>query len=490
MLKRVSIQNFKGIGPRVDIDLRPVTLLFGPNSAGKSTILHAIHYAHALLETGNADVGRTRLGGDVDLGGFKHLVHNHDLDATVALAFQVQPRIPVEVFLSWHEVEGEMVTPEITSFRIDLEVQWSPYLGVPLVTKSRIVADSVDVAELHCTLDGANVSLTNVNLDHPLLGGEGLLKEAFRCVSLKQALPTRDAGMRIEDMDALGGDIATIRILALIDEAFRSLRKELESFRYVGPMRTVPPRSYSSPRQRDESRWACGLGAWDALSGDESLRKRVSEWLGNESLMGTGYQIDWHRYRELDDATYYQMQAAAGNRQLDESFTALTDSLPSEGRLSILDKSKNLELAPCDLGEGIGQVVPVIAAALAPKVFTYTGSEETVELVAIEQPELHIHPRMQVVLGDLFLSQCSERQFLIETHSEHLMLRLLKRIRETSEAELPADAPEATTDTVAVYYVEQEGGAVRLTELRISEDGEFLDRWPAGFFGERLAEML
>ena len=81
----ITIQNFKGIGPRVKIDMKPVTLLFGPNSAGKSTILHAIHYAHAVLESSNPDVGRTRLGGDIDLGGFANLVHDHDLDAPVFL---------------------------------------------------------------------------------------------------------------------------------------------------------------------------------------------------------------------------------------------------------------------------------------------------------------------------------------------------------------------------------------------------------------------
>ncbi|HEC03693.1 MAG TPA: DUF3696 domain-containing protein [Phycisphaerales bacterium] len=69
------------------------------------------------------------------------------------------------------------------------------------------------------------------------------------------------------------------------------------------------------------------------------------------------------------------------------------------------------------------------------------------------------------------------------------MLRLLRRIRETAEKELPADAPEASVDTVAVYYVEPVDGTVKLTELRVSEDGEFLDSWPQGFFDERFGEL-
>ena len=64
MLTRISIENFKGIGKRVDLDLKPVTLLFGPNSAGKSTFMHALQYLHTLLVTGDADVHRTIHGDD------------------------------------------------------------------------------------------------------------------------------------------------------------------------------------------------------------------------------------------------------------------------------------------------------------------------------------------------------------------------------------------------------------------------------------------
>ena len=143
-----------------------------------------------------------------------------------------------------------------------------------------------------------------------------------------------------------------------------------------------------------------------------------------------------------------------------------------------------------DLGEGIAQVVPVMAAALSRSVTTPSGADEDLQLVAIEQPELHIHPRMQVGLADLFLSQCREKQFLIETHSEHLMLRLLRRVREASEGRLEHDAQAATPEDVAVYYVQPENGSARVVQLRVTPDGDFLDPWPDGFFSERRQELL
>ena len=76
LITAIEIENFKGIGAPVRIDIRPITLLFGRNSAGKSTILQALCYAHEILSHRNVDVHKTELGGDqIDLGGFRQFVH-------------------------------------------------------------------------------------------------------------------------------------------------------------------------------------------------------------------------------------------------------------------------------------------------------------------------------------------------------------------------------------------------------------------------------
>ncbi len=64
MITGITIENFKGIGDRVDLDLRPITLLFGANSAGKSTILHALHYLHEVFARQNLDADVTLDGGE------------------------------------------------------------------------------------------------------------------------------------------------------------------------------------------------------------------------------------------------------------------------------------------------------------------------------------------------------------------------------------------------------------------------------------------
>jgi AAA15 family ATPase/GTPase len=69
-LYSITLQNFKGIQKPVTINLKPITMLFGPNSAGKSTIIQALHYAHEIFERGNTDPGTPLLDGEtINLGG-------------------------------------------------------------------------------------------------------------------------------------------------------------------------------------------------------------------------------------------------------------------------------------------------------------------------------------------------------------------------------------------------------------------------------------
>jgi len=170
-------------------------------------------------------------------------------------------------------------------------------------------------------------------------------------------------------------------------------------------------------------------------------------------------------------------------RLLDEDIdfknTLLT--LPIKRRLLIRDEARDIELAPQDIGVGISQVLPVVVAALHHK----TG------YVMIEQPELHIHPAIQVALGDLFIEQiqnATDLTFILETHSEHLMLRLLRRIRETGE-DTVHESKSLSPNALSIYFIEQGDEGISCHSIRVDQDGDFIDRWPKGFFNERVKEL-
>jgi predicted ATPase len=95
-----------------------------------------------------------------------------------------------------------------------------------------------------------------------------------------------------------------------------------------------------------------------------------------------------------------------------------------------------------------------------------------------------------VELGDLFIECSKNRSFLIETHSEHLILRLLKRIRQASDKELPESFDPILDGDISIVYLESTTNGVVAKRIRVDEDGEFIDRWPKGFFSERAEELF
>src|SRR5437773_1099274 len=112
MITGIAIQNFKGIGDRVDMEIRPLTLLFGANSAGKSSILQAIHYAREVVLFHNLDADRTQSGGaSFDLGGFRNLIHKHQLGTEVRFQFWMEFKNLHDLPCSW-DPDDEYTDPE------------------------------------------------------------------------------------------------------------------------------------------------------------------------------------------------------------------------------------------------------------------------------------------------------------------------------------------------------------------------------------------
>src|SRR5262249_3051737 len=148
-----------------------------------------------------------------------------------------------------------------------------------------------------------------------------------------------------------------------------------------------------------------------------------------------GYTIKVKSYKELatDSPLLVLLRSGRAFEDLDD-VKELLDDLPTRTTVTLIAENTNIEVAPHDVGVGISQLIPVVVLAV----------DGDGILDAVEQPDLHVHPAIQLRLGDLFIQQITAdpaRRFLLETHSEHLLLRLLRRIRETTEDELPPGHP-------------------------------------------------
>lgn len=137
---------------------------------------------------------------------------------------------------------------------------------------------------------------------------------------------------------------------------------------------------------------------------------------------------------------------------------------------------KNTRVKFSEVGTGVSQVLPVIATSLSG----VPGCD------LISQPELHLHPRAQSILGDLFLLSARKgRKKVIETHSEHLILRLLRRVSEASRSRSKTKLPG-----IRLIYIDPASEGSECHLIRIDEQGQFLDAWPRGFFEERFDDLF
>ena len=557
-LSRIEIENFKGIAAKQVIDLAPITLLFGANSAGKSTILQALHYLREVLSRANPDPDQTLAGGLIDLGGFANLIHAHDLNRTMTVKIVIDgvdgfgtdhlplngggsvsapefEQLPIRYLLGENtDVKDYAV---VQTIGVSVSVAWSELNAQPYVSSISVELDDKNVATISSPPQSGRATLSDINFEHELFHrivehdepdehDEGLSKfplanevaelsrqmadsdavpESSYRVSVKTisgALPdlnsTLTSDLRDPDVTKVEFERASPRVRGLenlLDELvvgpMRVARDYLDDTTYIGPLREIPPRGFQPKLSPDEARWAQGLAAWDLLYSDRKgdLLKRVNFWLSGKDQLGTNYEILRTERRDIPATSRMHHLFARGITEddLSELQEAYTD-LNATNEIVLRDFAQNITVSPVDVGVGISQMIPVVVACL----------KNSPGVVMVEQPELHIHPAIQVGLGDLFLyaagadqnSVSEKKTLLIETHSEHIMLRLLRRVRETSNNQLPPGAMPAEAKDIAVIYVENSDQTVEFKRMNVDSDGDFSDRWPRGFFRERAKELF
>lgn len=207
---------------------------------------------------------------------------------------------------------------------------------------------------------------------------------------------------------------------------------------------------------------------------NENPLAQVNRLLTSSLFLDTGYEIIGDCKFIIPEDVIYKLADVSK-----EELRAILEQLEAEVHLRLRYIPDDLLLEIEDVGVGISQVIPVLLAANSSRVY-------------IQQPELHLHPRLQAQLADVFVEQVSRAPiFVIETHSEHFLLRLLRRIRETYRSDITHTLFSLKAEDVVVLYVDKtKEGTSNIVQLRLSEEGEFIDRWPNGFFTERDGELF
>jgi hypothetical protein len=314
-------------------------------------------------------------------------------------------------------------------------------------------------------------------------------------------------GRRQEDLVTAVRFFIPRKLDDLIGGVSRAISDELARLRYLGPLRSYPPRHLAFSQYHDPNWYAGGGYAWDVVRKDAEVRKKVNAWLSVPGRLQTPYELQIRYLLTIDDlydefseiitdiefkstsVGEYEGVEFKGDLFGEEIPSALDRLKEHESNLStvhelvLLDCRSNTVVSHRDVGIGVSQVLPVLVSAYASQK----------QIIAIEQPEIHLHPALQADLGDVFIQSALGEQrntFLLETHSEHLILRILRRIRETTDGELPSGLTPIRPEDVAVLYVSPGKDGCKVVEIPINPDGEFAEPWPDGFFPERAKELF
>lgn len=426
MIKKLYLKNYRAF-EEVSLDFSKINLFFGPNNSGKSSLLSSINLLSQTLQSRDSNVSILLNGNLEDLGTFRDIVFKNEVKRKIKIGVGVEVEIGRPYRTKEIVKEGYFqVEFKYRPIRREIVLE-STETRMPIGTPRLITKSTSPGRHKFSFFDANGGDITNKitrvkrKLSHfiPSLGFTGKFPE-------KQFQLIHD----IFEFNFSWSD--------MIEEALE----------YIGPFRDFPKRTYLFSGESPDSVGIRGEKAIDMLVRDyfrkgkekRNIVDNVSNWL-NQCDISSDVEVV-----PLTDRHY-------------------------EIRLSNSGTGESENLA--DVGFGCSQILPILIAGFNLK----KG-----QILIVEQPEIHLHPKAQAELGSFFWDLSKRNiQTFIETHSEHLLLRIQSHIA----------SGDLDPEDVKVYYVfaNKERDRKDVEEIKLNKNGTFLTEWPEGFFPERLVEV-
>lgn len=537
-LTRLILANFKAFGRRQHIPIRPITLIYGRNNSGKSSILHSLLYARSLLG------GPTP---EVLIGGWQRLIHGRNQNNTMEIGWEwsnpgSESGLHAGKIINrfgkedgkWSKqtLFAELNGQSLFNFTEQDDMFWEPQ---PHIDQKECTAALNNLqkwmaAELDLFVKSSGKDSVTGRI---VAATSSKLKSGEFSDQIISSLISDQRGLK------LGWDGGTLPPKFSYET---NLEAEFLEHRYTFPAwygkRFAGLHHAWYPEEETDPIFSGGLSTsyeahvesfviercaylyfrwlecmWenftipisnllDSLHHIPAVRNRPEDVLLRERISPERLQEKSKRIRNFDSLADWVFQPAAiveaenwlkKNKQLagnlkivfQEFDIAKKKRNPSENlraaTLSLFDEIRKIPLRFDEVGFGLSQFIPILLACFAKQesVRAATGT------LLIEEPEAHVHPALQSELGDVFIKATTRedqplRNIICETHSEHLLLRIKRRIREK----------QISPEHVAVLYVENMGKESIVQEMQLNENGDLLRDWPGGFFEEGLREVL
>ncbi len=452
MIKHLRIQNFKGWEDTGNITLAPLTVFLGENSSGKSSIGQFLMMLKQSVES--SDSNTVFFTGDgstaVNLGTSTDIVFEHNIDKEISFNYDWSSNEKITLGNSKQKdvCQSEHVTFEgkvgISGTKNSaLEVQEFSYSFDVLEDKNKKIEIGLKKKETEKKQRG--YELTHGNID--------LTRSRGRAWSINS--PVKFYGFPDEAVAYYQNSDFLRDINVYHERLFKNIY-------YLGPLRTPTNRFYTWNGNTPESVGYLGQDAIQAILSADSENRMIN--------------LKPHSRRKNFQLIIAEMLKKMG--LIDEfNIEQISDSQYTYDVKVKTKGSKDWVSIP-DVGIGVSQVLPVIVELF----YAPPGS-----IIIMEQPELHLHPSAQAGLADVVIAALHARenyknrdiQLLIETHSEHFLRRLLRRVAE-EDLEL---------EEFSAYFANIDHYPATLEKLKVDTYGN-IDNWPKNFFGDIAGDIF
>jgi predicted ATPase len=415
------------------LTIKPLTILLGANNGGKSSVLSPLLLLAQTLASTDREVPLLPFGPLIDLGSYKDFVHLHQTERDIFFGVR------------FHTHKSRKKLKPVGEYPPGgIELTFGAGESADLLRLKRIEVTDIynrPYFSREATKDG--FSLEGPMSLGAMKSGESRAigaAEPFNFLfspndvlyELNNEAPKDQEAKR----ETFSKDFS--HYLRAIGFTYRFVCALLDDLSYVGPLRAKLSRFYRVSPEKPETVGSQGEHAANLFRRRKSLKPEVDAWV--------------KRFEFGDELRCSE----------------LTDDL-----FQLVFKSGDEQTNVADAGFGASQVLPLIVQAVAAPHDSLTIAE---------QPEIHLNPRLQCILADLFVEMAmSGHRIVVETHSEHLIVSLRRLVAEG----------RIDPDLVGLYFVERSSAASSIREIPVSANGN-IDRqaWPAGFFEDGLREAL
>jgi len=479
-----GIEGFKAFGEAVSLPIRPITMLAGLNSQGKSSIIHALLLLKQTLIAEKRVGSRLALdwsGTFFNVDKFAEMIYDKDSKGKFTFSFNV----PLQSVPQYQKPEHlEAILPaDSEDFIIKADFTFS----LVSVFDKEIVSLSISLAvlEKNKTLYEMNINEFRYDNEFAIVkvkSGDSGKELDFRDVihfsyflpvweEMKYPSPSSD--INEDEKKWLEDEKERFRFYIIYRDLFAPAieaieRELLHNLKYLGPLREKPQRKYSKRQLPIDDIGIMGENAillleknWEEDVEFVSLpedKNKVVSWKdisASVKKMKLSQAIN-ESLRWLD---MQELQVKATSESVRADFSTLSQ--------------KETWVTIADVGFGISQILPVLTMGLL---------SDKDSIIIFEQPEIHLHPKAQARLAELFICFASiGKRIIIETHSDHLINRMRRIIAEDLSNELK--------DEVRIIFVQQcdDGKGAMLEELQVDKDGR-IKNWPPGFLDNTAEE--